>query len=136
MHIFLFKLYISAVFRLIAMIFPPYNSTLTGVPGCTCVQSLQILSSLAPNLMSVGLWSSCGHCTISKHYSVRGGMVSLVGLVIWHWYALKTGLPEVNISITYHQPYFQSILCENPLSKRTSAKIHMYRFKAQPLTQC
>ena len=24
--------------------------------------------------------------------------MSLVGMVTWHWYALRTGLPEVNIS--------------------------------------
>ena len=65
-------------------------------------------------------------------YSVSGGVVSLVGMVIWHWYALKT---EVNVyrklnikTITDHvsKAYFAKSIV-----KRTFAELHVYSFKAQ-----
>ena len=65
-------------------------------------------------------------------YSVTGGVVSLVGMVIWHWYVLKT---EVNVyrklnikTITNH---VSKAYLAKSIVKRTFAELREYSFKAQ-----
>jgi hypothetical protein len=67
-------------------------------------------------------------------YSVSGGVVSLVGMVIWHWYALKM---EVNVyrklnikTITDHvsKAYFAKSIV-----KRTSADYVCTALRPRPL---
>jgi hypothetical protein len=63
--------------------------------------------------------------------SVRGGMVSLVGMVTWHWYGLKTGLPEVNISKQSPTMFLKHTVSKSTV-KRMLAKLRVYRYKAKP----
>ena len=53
--------------------------------------------------------------------------MSFIGMIIWHWYVLKTGLPEVNTS-----KQSPAIFLKHNFSKRTGVKCCVYRFKAQP----
>ena len=70
MHVFHFKMHISAVFSLLAMNFTSYSPTVT--------------------------WFMCDMSTaegrfeyiLRKLSSIGGGVVRLVGMEIWPWYAL------------------------------------------------
>ena len=57
--------------------------------------------------------------------------MSLVGMVIWHWYELKTALPEVNISKQSPSTFLKPTVSKSTV-KRMLAKLRVYRFKAQP----
>ena len=46
----------------------------------------------------------------------------MVGMVIWHWYALKTGFPEVYISKQSPTMFLKHIV-----SNSMFAKLHMYQ---------
>ena len=61
MHVFHFKMYISAVFWLIAMNLTPYSLTVTLY---MCAKFAAFLTFGRVNVWVS--WSSCVHCTISK----------------------------------------------------------------------
>ena len=56
--------------------------------------------------------------------SVRLGMVSLVGMVTGHWYALKTGLTEVDISKQSPTMFVKHTVSKS-IVKRTFAKLRV-----------
>ena len=74
MHVYHFRIHISAVFRLFAMNFTPYSPTVTWYM-CAKFAAFTIFGTQGVN---VGVWSSCGHCTISKWSDCMGCGVKVV----------------------------------------------------------
>ena len=57
--------------------------------------------------------------------------MSLVDMVIWHWYALKTGLLVVNRSKQSPTMFLKHTVSKSTV-KWMFAKLRVYPFKAQP----